>query len=137
MLSIAGVVWAKLHEPRLVTFWQMTNYVIVALIGLSLLVAPPAGPLRVTELLITLATCVPLTAAAVVGFWACSRGVWWVERVAILIIVVGLAAQVPLLWNLFATLEWHILLCLSVADAIVAMLRRHALISWAYLDPTR
>ena len=74
---------------------------------------------------------------ASVALVAAMDGRWWLERVGTWTILVAYVAQVPLLWGLFPTAAWHLLLVISVLEACAGLGLRLATISWAYLDPMR
>ena len=135
--GVLSRVWTRFHEPRWVNFFAALRYAFASAMGWGLLFFPAAELTTVAGWVAHIASAGGLAVAALLSVGAVMNGVWWAERVGILIIGVAYLAQIPMLWMVFDTFSWHALITVSVLEACAGLGHRFALISWAYLDPTR
>lgn len=136
-VRVMGRLWSRVHEPRAVNFFAILRYAFASIMGWGLLFFPAAELTTVAGWVAHVASAGGLAVAALLSIGAVINGVWWAERVGILIIGVAYCAQIPMLWFVFDNFAWHALITISVLEACAGMAMRYALISWAYLDPTR
>ncbi|WP_104116974.1 hypothetical protein [Arthrobacter sp. B1805] len=116
---------------------QVGTFLFAAAAGI---VAVAGGfPFLLTEALGPVAILVGgiLGVGGAIGAFACLRGLWWLERIALLLVGLGWALLVPSLLYvpLRALLRGFFLIL--VAIALLDIYKRYRRIDWAYLDPTK
>lgn len=131
------LITARLSEPAVITAFQICSHFAAALAG-ALAVAG-AFPYLLYGLppVLTFAVGLVLVVGGLAGAAACLRGVWVVERIALMLVGLGWVSIVPsvLFVRLPGMVKLFILLLLAVAVFDVCKRYRH--IDWAYLDPTK
>lgn len=133
-----SLIVGRLAEPRYITALQIVSYLAATAAGL--LVVFGAFPYLFRGILspwVAAAVGVVLAGGGVVGVAACWRGVWWLERVALLMVGLGWLLLVPSVFaaGIHGLVRGFILLLLIVA--VVDCAKRYRRIDWAYLDPTK
>lgn len=132
------MILGHLAEPRYITAFQIVSYCAAAAAGaLVVFAAFPYLFVGVLSPLMAFAVGVVLAGGGVVGVVSCWRGVWWLERVALLLTGLGWALLVPsvLAAHLHPLVRAFIILLIGVA--VVDCGKRYRRIDWAYLDPTK
>jgi len=127
----------KLSEPAAITALQIFSHLLAAAAGV--LVVFGAFPYLLQDLRPVLAFAVGLIlfVGGVGGAVACLRGLWLVERPALLLVGLGWVLMVPSVCfvHLPGMVKVFILALLAVAVFDVA--KRYRRIDWAYLDPSK
>lgn len=132
--------WVR--EPAFINALQITIYFI--LIACGLLASTGGIPTIVTGQIgpvmsVTVGTV--MIVSGCVGACSVIGGIWWVERVGLIIGIVGYAALlVPTLYYAFSgrasnSTIW--LIVLLELQAILASIIRYRRIDWAYLNPAK
>ncbi|MHA7292631.1 hypothetical protein [Arthrobacter sp. HLT1-21] len=78
-----------------------------------------------------------LAIGGLIGAASCLRGIWWLERVALLLVGLGWALFVPSLMYVPLRMPLKVFLLLLVFIALFDIFKRYRRIDWAYLDPTK
>lgn len=129
--------WDALHEPRVVTVIYLVAYLVALGMGAVTLINPPAtieGALG----FITPFWGAFLALGGAVGAVACPRGVWWLERVGMGAVLIGLGMYVGTAVALHVQSSGNRLAQVgAITLAILLFLARWAHIRWAALDPTK
>lgn len=133
-----AVITERLAEPRYITGLQMLTYLLAAAAGTLVIVG--AFPYVFHAMLspaIAAAVGAILASGGLVGLVSCWRGVWWLERVALLLVGLGWLLLVPsvVAVHMWWMVKLFILLLLGVA--LIDVGKRYRRIDWAYLDPTK
>lgn len=129
--------WELLHEPRAVTALVMTSYLIVFIVGLSALTSPPLS--IASELgWVTRLWATSLLAGGAIGLIAAPRGIWWLERTALIATGTGAIIYLATILQLHFIQDGNrIPQAGFVALAVIACATRWARIRWSSLDPTK
>lgn len=131
-------IWGRLEEPAAITAAQIVVYLVAFAAGL---VAIAGGfPYLLgwyLEAWVTACVGLVLATGGVLGAVACKGGVWWLERIALLLVGLGWVLVLPsLAWvRLSPTVKFFILLLLITA--VLDVYKRYRRIDWAYLDPSK
>lgn len=130
-----------LREPAAINAAQILAYVIAVIAGSAAAIGAIApvflsatiGPIIVTVVGTTIAV------GGTIGALSVARGLWWLERVALIITGVGWTMLLPpALFYSFTSHNSSIWLVLAlVATAILDVFKRYRRIDWAYLDPAK
>jgi len=140
MSGMARVV-RMISEPRAINTAQIILYAIAAAAGLSAAVGA-LNPLFTSTTVgpwIIITVGVILTIGGGAGTYAVFAGLWWVERIALIILGVSWLMLLPAaVFFAFSTHNSAIWLVIALlATAILSLFIRYRRIDWAYLDPTR
>ncbi|WPM94270.1 membrane protein [Arthrobacter phage Marchesin] len=132
------LILGRLAEPRYITALQIVTYAAAVAAGaLVVFAAFPFLFIGVLSPVVAVSVGLVLGIGGVIGVVACWRGVWWLERVALLMVALGWVLLVPsvLSAGLHPLVRTFILLLVVVA--VVDCCKRYRRIDWAYLDPTK
>lgn len=131
------LITARLSEPAAITALQICSHLLAAFAGGMAIVGAFPYLLRGLPPVMTFGVGLILAAGGLGGAWACLRGVWWVERIALMLVGLGWLLIVPsVVWlRLPGLVKLFILLLLAVA--VFDVCKRYRRIDWAYLDPTK
>ncbi|QGZ16913.1 hypothetical protein SEA_LITTLETOKYO_21 [Arthrobacter phage LittleTokyo] len=140
---MSGGMWfrmitARLAEPSIITGLQVCSYLATGSAGV--LVCAGAFPYLfwgVLSPLVAFAVGLVLAVGGAIGLVACVRGVWWLERVALLLVGLGWVLLVPSVVSVNLSLMVKVFILLLLAVAVFDVCKRYRRIDWAYLDPTR
>jgi hypothetical protein len=129
------------REPSAINAAQTFAYIIVALTGAAaaagalspLFLSLTIGPIIITVVGTTMAV------GGVIGAFAVTKGLWWLERIALIITGCGWAMLlVPAVFYAFNSHNSSIFLVLAlVVTALCDVFKRYRRIDWAYLDPSK
>jgi len=130
-----------ISEPRAINTAQIILYAIAAAAGLAAAVGA-LSPLFTSTTVgpwIIVTVGVILTVGGVAGAVAVVKGLWWVERIALIILGVSWLMLLPAaVFFAFSTHNSSIWLVIALlATAVLSLFIRYRRIDWAYLDPTR
>lgn len=130
----------RFREPAIIKGAQIVGDLAAAvagflavLNGLPYLLTGTIGPLMAVVVGST------LVVGGLLGTFAVVRGLWWLERVALLIVGLGWVMILPAAATFQATgrggVGWLVvaLICTALAD----IFKRYQKIAWAYLDPAK
>ncbi|AYN58778.1 hypothetical protein PBI_POLKA_21 [Arthrobacter phage Polka] len=133
-----SVITARLAEPAVITALQILSYLVAAAAGLLVVVGAFPYLFRgVLSPAVAASVGVVLAGGALLGAGACWWGVWWLERVALLLVGLGWLLLVP---SVVAMPMWWLVklfMLLLLAGLILDVCKRYRRIDWAYLDPTK
>lgn len=130
-----------ISEPRGINVAQIILYAVAALCGLAAAVGA-LEPVFMTSSVgppLIIAVGSILTAGGITGSFAVIAGMWWLERIALIVTGLGWFLLLPAALFFAATSEksaiWLVvgLVVVVLCDAY----KRYRRIDWAYLDPTR
>lgn len=130
-------IWGRLEEPQVVTAVQILTFLVASAAGV---VAVAGGfPYSLTHAIGALAFAVGaiLLLGGLLGAVSCWKGVWWLERIALLLCGLGWVMFVPALFYVPLRLELRTFFILLVCTVIFDIIKRYRRIDWAYLDPTK
>lgn len=83
--------WARLHEPRIISAVYGAAYTLAMAVGIWCTIAPPQSIEGITgRVLMTIVTGI-IAAGGAFGVITTARGIYWAERTAAWLIIVGLA----------------------------------------------
>jgi len=129
------------REPSAINAAQTVAYIIAAAAGTMaaigalapVFVTTTIGPVIVTLVGVTLAV------GGTIGALSVARGLWWLERIALIITGCGWAMLlVPAIYYAATTHTSAIWLILAlVVTALCDVFKRYRRIDWAYLDPSK
>lgn len=131
-----------IREPRVINALQIIGYAIAAVLGfLAAVGGIPAIVTGTVGPVVAVAVGAILALGGVIGAVAVCTGMWWLERIGLLIGGLGYVLLLFVtLWFTFngrPTTSTIWLIVLLEAQAIIAHAVRYRRIDWAYLDPTR
>ncbi|QGH74508.1 membrane protein [Arthrobacter phage Kuleana] len=139
---MSGWVWfrvitARLAEPAAITALQIGSHFLAACAGALVILG--AFPYLFSGISPAVAFCVGLVlmAGGVLGVGACYRGVWWVERVALVLVGLGWLLLVPSVVAVDLHVMFKAFIFIMLAVALFDVGKRYRRIDWAYLDPTK
>lgn len=133
-----SLITERLSEPRWITGLQVLSYIVAAAAGA--LVVAGAFPYLfrgVLSPLIAASVGVVLGVGALIGVGACWGGVWWLERVALLLVGLGWLLLVPSVVSVGMWWLLKLFILLLLAGLLLDVCKRYRRIDWAYLDPTK
>lgn len=130
-----------ISEPRAINTAQIILYAIAAAAGLAAAVGA-LNPLFASATVgpwIIITVGVILSIGGITGGYAVIAGLWWVERIALIVLGVSWIMLLPAaLFFAFTTHNSAIWLVIALlATAVLSLFIRYRRIDWAYLDPTR
>lgn len=135
-----SVLWGRLEQPAALTAAQVGTNIVAA--GAGVVAASGGFPHLLHGTVgpyIAVAIGAVLILGGLVGAAAVLRGLWWLERVALLTVGLGWVLMFPAAItyanDVFRGAPWLVLLLLLIALGDV--FKRYRRIDWAYLDPTR
>jgi hypothetical protein len=136
-----SVIKTWLREPRAINAAQIVQYTIAVFAG-AMAVMGVASPLFLTRTVngpvIASVGCI-LVVGGALGVFAVAKGLWWVERIALWIVGIGLLMLlVPAVYfavNGHSPAIWIVLYL--VVWALCDVFKRYRRIDWAYLDPAK
>ncbi|WNM72807.1 membrane protein [Arthrobacter phage RedFox] len=133
-----SLITERLAEPRWITLLQVLSYIVAAAAG-SLVVAGAFPYLfrGVLSPVITAGVGLILGVGALIGVGACWGGVWWLERVALLLVGLGWVLLVPSVVSVHMWWLVKLFILLLLAGLLLDVCKRYRRIDWAYLDPTK
>lgn len=132
------MIWGRIAEPRYITAFQIVTY--MAAVAAGLLVVFAAFPFLFRGVLtpaVAVSVGLVLAVGGAIGVVACWRGVWWLERVALLLVALGWVLLVPSVMAAGLHYLVRTFILLLVVVAVVDCCKRYRRIDWAYLDPTK
>lgn len=129
--------WELLHEPRVITALMMLLYCVVTTMGAAVYVQPPSS--ISSELgWLTAGWAGLLVIGGTLGVVSTPRGIWWVERLAIIATATGTAVYLATVLQLHVSGSGNrIPQAGSIAIVLIALAIRWARIRYAALDPTK
>jgi len=130
-----------ISEPRAINIAQIILYAIAATAGL----AAAVGALNPLFTSTTVGSWIIVTVGVILsiggfsGGYAVIAGLWWVERISLIILGVSWIMLLPAaLFFAFSTHNSAIWLVIALlCTAVLSLFIRYRRIDWAYLDPTR
>ena len=130
-----------ISEPRGINVAQIILYGIAAVAGVATAVGavnPQFTSTTVGPWIIVVVGAV-LTAGGLLGAVAVLAGMWWLERIALIIVAAGWAMLLPAaIYFAFSTHNSAIWLIIALIGGVLCdAYKRYRRIDWAYLDPTR
>jgi hypothetical protein len=130
-----------ISEPRAINTAQIILYIIAAAAGLAAAVGA-LNPLFTSATVgpwIIITVGIILALGGITGGYAVIAGLWWVERIALIVLGVSWIMLLPAaLFFAFSTHNSAIWLVIALlATAVLSLFIRYRRIDWAYLDPTR
>lgn len=133
-----SMIVGRLAEPRYITALQIISYLAAGAAGALVVFA--AFPFLFRGVLspwMAVAVGVVLWAGGGIGVGSCLRGVWWLERVALLLVGLGWLLLLPSVFaaGMNSLIRGFVILLIVVA--VVDCAKRYRRIDWAYLDPTK
>lgn len=133
------IITRRLAEPAVITALQVGSYIASGAAG-SLVVfgALPYLFAGAVSPWVAFVVGMILGTGSIIGAISCFKGVWWLERVALLLVGLGWILLVPsvVTVNQFPLLVKTFVLLLIVI-AVFDIGKRYRRIDWAYLDPTK
>lgn len=140
---MSGLPWyrlitTRLAEPAAITALQVLSHLAAASAGA--LVCVGAFPFLFRGVLppiMAFGVGVVLFVGGAIGVVSCWRGVWWLERVALLLVGLGWLLLVPSVFAIHVSPLVKCFLLLMLAISIFDVGKRYRRIDWAYLDPTK
>lgn len=81
--------WKLLHQPRSITAFHMLAYLVVGLGGVTALLNPPNSIQGELGPFLAYAWALGLTFGGLLGLISVPRGLWWIERPALIILGTG------------------------------------------------
>jgi len=130
-----------IKEPWQINLAQIIQYAVASVAGILAAIgaaSPTFMSSTIGPVLIIVVGSI-LAGGGAIGTFAVIRGMWVIERIALIIIGIGwfallpaasiyaITKQSPAIWLVFILLIW------ALADTF----KRYRRIDWAYLDPTR
>lgn len=130
-----------ISEPRAINTAQIILYAIAAAAGLAAAVGA-LNPLFASATVgpwIIITVGVILSIGGITGGYAVIAGLWWVERIALIVLGVSWIMLLPAaLFFAFTTHNSAIWLVIALLGGVLCdVYKRYRRIDWAYLDPTR
>lgn len=129
--------WTMLQEPRAITALMVLAYGLVLVIGVAALAQPPSS---ITHALgwVTRVWAGCLLAGGLLGVAAAPKGLWWIERLAIIAALTGTAIYLSTVLQLhFAQAGNRIPQAGFISITLVTFIVRWTRIRYAALDPTK
>ncbi|WPM94346.1 membrane protein [Arthrobacter phage Cupello] len=133
-----SLIVGRLAEPRWITGLQIVSYLAAGAAGaLVVFAAFPFLFMGILSPWLAVSVGLVLWVGGAIGVASCLRGVWWLERVALLLVGLGWLLLTPsvIAAGIHPLVRWFILLLIVVA--VVDCAKRYRRIDWAYLDPTK
>lgn len=130
-----------IREPRAINIAQVIQYAIAAGAGLMAalgVASPQFMAATIGPVVITAVGCT-LMLGGVLGAVSVITGLWWLERIALIVVFVGflmllppavfyaISGRSPAIWLVMALVVW----------ALCDVFKRYRRIDWAYLDPAK
>lgn len=132
MRPVVRLFWRSLQEPRVVTFVTMICYAVLFLFGTYCLAHPQWGPEPFWQI-----SAAVLTIFSPVAFVAAWRGVWQIERPALIGVSGGLLLNVLCHLYEFGNTEFRFGHVVMIAVATQAFVSRWVRIKTSYESPAR
>jgi hypothetical protein len=131
-----------LREPSAINAAQIIAYLIAAGSGLMAVIGAVLPQFMTSTIGPTVITAVGATLilGGIIGALSVARGLWWLERIALLIVGFGWAMLLPPAIFYAATRPQTSAIWLVVALVVTALcdvFKRYRRIDWAYLDPAK
>ncbi|AYQ98988.1 hypothetical protein PBI_ANJALI_18 [Arthrobacter phage Anjali] len=129
------------REPWMINAAQILQYLVAVLAGFmaALGVANPQFLAQTVSAPMIVGVGVTLIIGGAIGALSVSRGMWWLERIALWIVGVGLGALlIPATYYAFngrSPAIWLVLFL--VVYSLCDVFKRYRRIDWAYLDPAK
>lgn len=102
-LGFTQKLFSKIAEPRVFRVFQFIIYVLLILAGSSVLLNDPKTLRFVVGPILLGMFGIFITLGGLLGAIAVLPGIWWLERVAILILVPGIAMFIVMIYTIDAT----------------------------------
>ena len=127
--------WTWIHEPRIFSAFLAVCYLLVAVAGLAVIIAPVRSIEGQIGTTMTMVWGALLAFGGVVGIPSALRGLWDFERAALLACATGLAIYVSTVWVMVFTTTGNRITqgCLLMVLA-AAMAHRYSEIRGAHRD---
>lgn len=133
------IITRRLAEPAMITALQVGSYLASGAAGaLVVLGALPYIFIGAVSPWVAFVVGLIQLIGSAIGAVSCYKGVWWLERVALLLVGLGWILMVPSVIavdDLPDLVKTFIILLIAVA--IFDIGKRYRRIDWAYLDPTK
>jgi len=130
-----------IREPRAINVAQVIAYAIAAGSGVMAVlgVANPTFMASTIGPKMIMAVGIVLAAGGVTGAVSVITGLWWLERIALIITGTGWAMLLPaaVFFSLTGRSPAIWLIVALIVTALCDVFKRYRRIDWAYLDPTR
>lgn len=135
-MNLPRRLWMLLREPRAITALTLVAYLILIGVGYSTITAPPASIREELGWVTTLWGAL-LLAGGLIGALAVPRGIWWVEKLALLFAATGTAIYFSTVVQLHLESEIgnRIPQAGFILLGLVALATRYLRIRYAALDP--
>ena len=129
--------WLTLHEPRSITALHIIGYTTLLIAGTAALASPPAAISAEWGGELTTAWGAGLLIGGALALVAVPRGIWWLERVGITLLITAAAMYLSVILTLHLTSAGNRLpqACI-ITYGIVSLAIRWLRIRHAGLDPT-
>lgn len=139
---MSGGIWgrmitARLAEPAVITGLQIVSHFLAAAAGGLVVVGAFPYLFRGISPLVAFAVGVVLVVGGMIGVGSCWRGVWWLERVALLLVGLGWLLLVPSVVAVSLHIMLKLFIFIMLGVALLDVGKRYRRIDWAYLDPTK
>jgi len=133
------IITRRLAEPAMITALQVGSYIASGAAGaLVVFGALPYIFIGAVSPWIAFVIGTVLFLGSTVGAVSCFKGVWWLERVALLLVGLGWVLLVPSVVSVDRLPDLvKTFIVLLIAVAIFDIGKRYRRIDWAYLDPTK
>lgn len=130
-------IWHRLEEPQAMTAVQILTFLAASAAGVTVVFG--GFPYFLEEAIGPLALGVAsiLIVGGLVGAFSCLRGIWWLERIALLLVGLGWFLFIPSLMYVPLRMPLKVFMIILVCIALFDIFKRYRRIDWAYLDPTK
>lgn len=137
-----GVPWftliiQRLAEPAVITALQIGSHLATAAAGGLVMFGAFPYLFRGISPLVAFSVGLVLMVGGLLGVAACWRGVWWLERVALVLVGLGWLLLVPSVLAVHLHVMFKAFIFIMLAVALFDVGKRYRRIDWAYLDPTK
>ncbi|QOI67666.1 membrane protein [Arthrobacter phage Orcanus] len=133
-----SMIMGRIAEPSAITALQILSHFTAASAGgLVIMGAFPYLFRGIISPVMAFGVGLILAVGGAIGVASCWRGVWWLERVALMLVGLGWVLLVPSVLAIHLTGLVKSFLLLMLAVAVFDVAKRYRRIDWAYLDPTK
>lgn len=130
--------WARLHEPRIVTAIQILVYVLAFNVGLAIIIVPPMSVVAEWQDPLPAIWAGWFLFGGVMGAVGCLLGHWWAERIGIVSLMVATAMYLSAVSYLhFVESGNRVVQALLIAWVLCHLAQRWFRIMGQPLDPSR
>lgn len=133
------IITRRLAEPAIITALQIATYVMTGSAGgLVMLGALPFLFIHAVSPITAFIVGAILLLGSILGTISCLKGVWWLERIALLLTGLGWILIIPSVLSVDSLNDTaKTFIVMLTAIAIFDNFKRYRRIDWAYLDPTK